>query len=186
LIQINPRRILSVVYGPYRIRDSLHLDMSTLDNAASPPIRRDETVRIALLLAFAGGYLDAHTWILHGVLANAQTANLIFLWVHGMAGEWEKAAHFIPPIVAFAVGIVGAAWLRHAAGDRAGAISALIEIVLLVVESGTLRLSGIFAALCVAFGIGAAVGAYATERTPDLALVLPVAALLTVLLHRKV
>jgi len=33
LIQINPRRILSVVYGPYRIRDSLHLDMSTLDNA---------------------------------------------------------------------------------------------------------------------------------------------------------
>jgi uncharacterized membrane protein YoaK (UPF0700 family) len=237
---------LSVVYGPYRIRDSLYLDMSTLDNAASPPIRRDETVRIALLLVFGGGYLDAYTWILHGVLANAQTANPIFLWVHGTAGEWEKAAHFIPPIVAFTVGIVSAAGLRHAAGDRAGAISALIEIVLLVVvglvhnrlpniagtlgtsfvaamqtavftkvegvpyssvmatgnlrqaienayaavsddrQPGTLRLSGIFAALCVAFGIGAAVGAYATERIPDLALVLPVAALLTVLLHREV
>jgi hypothetical protein len=82
LIQINQRRILSVVYGPYRIRHSLYLDMSTLDNAASPPMCRDETVRIALLPAFAGGYLDAHTWILHGVRANARTANLIFLWVH--------------------------------------------------------------------------------------------------------
>jgi hypothetical protein len=33
--------------------------MSSLEIAASPPIRRDETVQIALLLAFAGGYLDA-------------------------------------------------------------------------------------------------------------------------------
>ena len=106
--------------------------MSSLDIAASPLIRRDETVQIALLLAFAGGYLDAYTWIIHGVMANAQTANLIFLWVYGTAGEWEKAVHFIPPIVAFAVGIVSAAWLRQAMGDRAGAISALIEIVLLV------------------------------------------------------
>jgi hypothetical protein len=30
--------------------------MSSLDIAASPPIRRDETVQISLLLAFAGGY----------------------------------------------------------------------------------------------------------------------------------
>ncbi|WP_349628022.1 hypothetical protein [Bradyrhizobium lablabi] len=28
---------------------------------------------VAVLLAFAGGYLDTYTWITHGVLANAET-----------------------------------------------------------------------------------------------------------------
>src|SRR6266481_5756457 len=90
----------------YRTRDSLRRDMSSLEIATSPPIRRDETVQIALLLAFAGGYLDAYTWIVHGVMANAQTANLVLMWVYGTAGEWEQALHFVPPMLAFAVGIV--------------------------------------------------------------------------------
>src|SRR3954451_9938492 len=68
--------------------------MSTMDTAVASSIRRDETVRVALLLAFAGGYLDAYTWIIHGVMANAQTANLVLLWAHGTAGEWARAAHF--------------------------------------------------------------------------------------------
>ena len=224
--------------------------MSTLEVAAGA-IRRDETVDIVLLLAFAGGYVDAYTWIIHGVMANAQTANLIFLWVYATAGNWAKAFHFVPPILAFAVGIVIAAWLRRAAGERASAISTLIEILLLIaigilhnrlpnmagtlgisvvaamqtavftrvegavcstvmitgnmrlaIENifavaagtapvGTLRLSGIFFALCVMFGFGAAVGAFATKGIPDLALGLPVVALLVVLLrceapHREV
>jgi uncharacterized membrane protein YoaK (UPF0700 family) len=107
--------------------------MSSLEIAGSPPIPRDETVLIALLLSFAGGYLDAYTWIIHGVMANAQTANLIFIWVHATAGHWDKALRFIPPIFAFTVGIVVAAWLRRAAGKRAAAVSTLIEIVLLFV-----------------------------------------------------
>lgn len=55
----------------------LRLDMSSLDTAARPPIHRDEAVQIPLLLAFAGGCLDAYTWIIYGVRANAQTANSI-------------------------------------------------------------------------------------------------------------
>ncbi len=61
--------------------------MSSLDIAASASLRRDETVLVALLLAFAGGYIDAYTWIIHGVMANAQTANLVFLWVNATAGQ---------------------------------------------------------------------------------------------------
>jgi uncharacterized membrane protein YoaK (UPF0700 family) len=218
--------------------------MSSLEIAASLPIRRDETVQIALLLAFAGGHLDAYTWIIHGVMANAQTANLVLLWVYGTVGEWERAFQFIPPIAAFMVGVVIAAWLRRATGDRASAISTLIEIVLLIAvgilhnrlpdlagtlgisfvaamqtasftkvegvayssvmitgnlrqaieglfavvsgQFGSLRRPGIFAALCVAFGMGAAVGAYATKGIPDLALGLPVVALLIVLLRCEV
>jgi uncharacterized membrane protein YoaK (UPF0700 family) len=94
--------------------------MSSLDLATCPSIRRDETVLIALLLAFAGDCLDAYAWIIHGVIANAQTANLVLLGVHGTAG----------PILAFAVGIVIAARLRRATGERASAISTLIEVPL--------------------------------------------------------
>jgi len=222
----------------------MRLDMSSLDIAAGPPIRRDETAQISLLLAFAGGYLDAYTWIVHGVMANAQTANLVLLWVYGTAGEWTRALHFASPIAAFMVGVIVAAWLRRATGDRASAISTLIEILLLVAvgilhnrlpdlagtlgisfvaavqtatftkvegvayssvmitgnlrqameglfavisgQFGSLRRSGIFAALCVAFGIGAAVGAYATKGIPDLALGLPVMALLIVLFRCEI
>jgi uncharacterized membrane protein YoaK (UPF0700 family) len=218
--------------------------MSSLDIAASPPTRRDEMVQVSLLLAFAGGYLDAYTWIIHGVMANAQTANLVLLWVHGTVGEWERAVHFIPPIAAFTVGVVIAAWLRRATGDRASAISTLIEIVLLIAvgilhnrlpdlagtlgisfvaamqtaiftkvegvtyssvmitgnlrqaieglfaavsgQFGSLRRPGIFAALCVGFGLGAAVGAYATKGIPHLALGLPVGALLIVLFRCEI
>ncbi|MET3968337.1 YoaK family protein [Bradyrhizobium barranii] len=213
--------------------------MSTMDIAAASSIRRDETVQIALLLAFAGGYLDAYTWIIHGVMANAQTANLVLLWVYGSIGNWPEALHFVPPILAFAVGIVVAAWLRRATGDRASAISTLIEILLLIaigilhnrlpdlagtlgisfvaamqtavftkvegvayssvmitgnmrhaIESvfaavsggGSFRRPGIFAALCGTFGFGAAVGAFATKQIPNLALGVPVIALLIVLL----
>lgn len=218
--------------------------MSSLDIAASPPIRRDETVQISLLLAFVGGYIDAYTWIIHGVMANAQTANLVLLWVHGTVGEWDRAVHFVPPIAAFTVGVVIAAWLRRATGDRASVISTLVEILLLVAvgilhnrlpdlagtlgisfvaamqatifskvegvayssvmitsnlrqaieglfavvsgQLGSFRRPGIFAALCAAFGTGAAVGAYATKGIPDLALGLPVVPLLIVLLRCEV
>src|SRR3954471_12106115 len=108
-------------------------DMSSLDIAASGLLRRSETVQVALLLAFAGGCLDAFTWIIHGVMANAQTANLVLLWVHGSSGNWPEALHFVPPMVAFVVGVVIAAWLRRATGERASAISTLIEILLLIV-----------------------------------------------------
>jgi uncharacterized membrane protein YoaK (UPF0700 family) len=47
---------------------------------------------------------------------------------------------------------------------------------------GSFRRSGIFAALCGTFGLGAAVGAFATKQIPNLALGVPVIALLTVLL----
>lgn len=45
----------------------------------------------------------------------------------------RKPYHLFPPIAAFTVGVVVAAWLRRVTGDRASAISTLIEIVLLFV-----------------------------------------------------
>jgi len=214
--------------------------------SATPPVdplvRREETLAVALLLAFAGGYLDTYTWITHGVLANAQTANLVFLWVHATAARWQQAFHFVPSLFAFGVGVVLAAWLRRTTGERAGQLSLLIEIGMLILvsvlhnrvpqvagtlgismvaamqtaiftrvegslyssvmitgnfrqaiegafalvagdrEAGLLRKSCIFMAVCAAFGTGAAVGAFLTERMPALTLAVPVAALVMVLL----
>jgi uncharacterized membrane protein YoaK (UPF0700 family) len=48
--------------------------------AVAPPLHREEARQGAVLLAFAGGHLDANSWIIHGILAHAQSANVVFLW----------------------------------------------------------------------------------------------------------
>jgi uncharacterized membrane protein YoaK (UPF0700 family) len=106
------------------------LSLQQVDQASFP---REEALHIAGLLAFTGGYLEAFAWIVHRVFANAQSANLVFLWVNAMAGEWEKALHYVPPLLAFAVGVIMACWLRWAVPLRATRISMLIEIVFLLI-----------------------------------------------------
>ena len=102
-------------------------DVSTQQvTAASFP--REEALQIAGLLALTGGYLKAYTWIVHRVFANAQSANLVFLWVYVTEAEWEKALHYVPPLFAFAVGVILACWLRRLAPLQAARISLLIEI----------------------------------------------------------
>jgi uncharacterized membrane protein YoaK (UPF0700 family) len=59
----------------------------SVQQAAAASFPRDETLQIASLLAFIGGYLEAYTWIVHHVFANAQSANLVFLWVYMTGGE---------------------------------------------------------------------------------------------------
>ena len=61
------------------------------NHAADLRISREESLTVAALLALAGGHLDAHSWITHQVFANAQTANMLFLWIHAMAGEWASS-----------------------------------------------------------------------------------------------
>jgi hypothetical protein len=57
-------------------------------HAADPPVRREETLAVALLLGFAGGYLDTYTWIAHG--ANARAANLVFQRVRAAARSGSR------------------------------------------------------------------------------------------------
>jgi len=100
--------------------------------AATSRKRPEEGLLVALMLGFTGGYIDAYTWISHGVLANAQTANLVFLWVNAAAGQWQEASHFVPPLFAFFVGVVIASWLRRGVGARAGQLSLLVEVAMLI------------------------------------------------------
>jgi len=58
-----------------------------MNSSASPasgvalPVPTEDTLNITVSLAFAGGYLDVFNRMVHGVTANAQTANLVLLWV---------------------------------------------------------------------------------------------------------
>ena len=65
-----------------------------------------ETLLVGLLLAFVGGFLDAYTYLLHGeVFANAQTGNMVLLFINLAKGRWAKAGYYIIPILAFAMGV---------------------------------------------------------------------------------
>jgi uncharacterized membrane protein YoaK (UPF0700 family) len=214
--------------------------LNRLDKLELSP-HREKTLQVAILLAVTGGYLDAFTWLVHGVLANAQSANVVLLGVFLAARKWTQAFHYVPPIAAFVFGIFVSHSLRRRAGQKAGQISILVEAMMLtivlvlhaslpdvagtlgisftaalqtasfpkvegwayssVMATGNLRqsvealfeaLAGrhdpvlfrqayVFGALCVAFGLGAALGACVTERLPAIALVIPVTLLLIVL-----
>ena len=73
---------------------------------------------MATLLALAGGYIDAYTWITHHVFANAQTANMMFLWIHATAREWAKAFHYVPFLTAFMLGVIMASGCAISPANR--------------------------------------------------------------------
>jgi uncharacterized membrane protein YoaK (UPF0700 family) len=122
---------------------------------------KEEALLTACLLALAGGYLEAYTWIVHRVFANAQTANLVFLWVNVVEGDWKDAQRFVLPVLAFGAGVILACGLRWAAPERAGRISIIVEIVFLFIvailhnrlpdRAGTLGISLVAAFQTVSF-----------------------------------
>ncbi len=133
----------------------------SLQQSAAASFPREEALLIACLLALTGGYLESYTWLVHRVFANAQTANLVFLWVKLVDGEWQDAQRFVLPLVAFGVGVILACWLRWAAPGRAARISITVEIVFLFIvailqnrlpdRAGTLGISLVAAFQTVSF-----------------------------------
>lgn len=73
-----------------------------------------ESKRLALLLAASGGLMDAYTYIFRGeVFANAQTGNILLLGVNLSEGNYQKALDYFFPVMAFALGIILAEFIRH-------------------------------------------------------------------------
>src|SRR5581483_2223876 len=98
----------------------------------------EESLRVAVLLSLAGGFLDAFTWIAHhGVMANAQTANVVLLAVYAAMGEWVEALRRVPPIVAFLAAVFLICRLRARCDERGkyhlAMMTIVIEIVVLIV-----------------------------------------------------
>ena len=76
--------------------------------------QRSESFRATAMLAVAGGFLDAYTYLCRGqVFANAQTGNMVLLAVRLAEGSWAQAFHYLMPILAFALGILVAEVVRR-------------------------------------------------------------------------
>ena len=77
-------------------------------------VQTSEALRVGLVLALAGGYLDAYTYLCRGgVFANAETGNMVLLGVKLAAGDWGGAVKYLPPIFAFFLGVLAAEAIRR-------------------------------------------------------------------------
>jgi len=95
-----------------------HLSASQETTATAEPEHKPlptaRSVRLGLLLALAGGALDAYTYVGRGgVFANAQTGNVVLLGIGAAQAHWSVALRHIPPILAFIVGVVVAESLKR-------------------------------------------------------------------------
>ena len=73
-----------------------------------------ETLPAALLLALAGGILDAYSYLNRGqVFATAETGNLVLFSLHLALRDWGAALRYLLPVLAFAAGVLAAELLRR-------------------------------------------------------------------------
>lgn len=87
--------------------------MSLLSPANKRSSARFEALPLGLLLALAGGSLDCYTYLNRGqVFATAETGNLVLLGVQLAQGHLDQVLHYLPPILAYAAGVLAAELLR--------------------------------------------------------------------------
>lgn len=101
-----------------------------------------ETFPLGLILALAGGFLDAYTYVCRGgVFANAETGNIVLMGLKLADGDFRSAMHYLIPIVAFACGILASEAVKRKFKLKPGAffhwrqITVALEIAVLAVIS---------------------------------------------------
>ena len=78
-----------------------------------------ESLELGILLALAGGFMDAYSYVCRGhVFANAQTGNVLLLGVNVARGDWASAARYFCPIASFVCGIAIADVIRFHMKDK--------------------------------------------------------------------
>lgn len=74
--------------------------------AVKKEIQMSEAFITMAFLTFSGGLQDSYSYLVRGeVFANAQTGNIVLLFVHLVNGNFSKALHYLFPVLAFADGI---------------------------------------------------------------------------------
>lgn len=96
-----------------------------------------ESIRLGILLALAGGFMDAYSYLCRGqVFANAQTGNMLLLGVNLSERNFGMAFHYFCPVIAFTVGIVLSDIVRYKADNISlfhwRQISVFLEAVILL------------------------------------------------------
>jgi len=80
-------------------------DTQILNDIQRAEVQHDNIV-IGVSLSLVGGFLDAYSYLLKGkVFANAQTGNVVLLFISIANHELHKSLKYIIPIMTFALGI---------------------------------------------------------------------------------
>lgn len=78
-----------------------------MPNQIKVHINTSDSLRLGVLLAIVGGFLDAYTFICRGgVFANAQTGNIVLVGIDAAQGKFVQASLALLPILAFIIGII--------------------------------------------------------------------------------
>lgn len=72
-----------------------------------------ESLGLAIILALAGGCMDAFTFLFRGTFANVQAGNIVFFGINLAEQKYADAFTFLWPVLAFTVGILVAALIRY-------------------------------------------------------------------------
>lgn len=95
---------------------------------------------LGAVLALAGGFLDAYTYICRGgVFANAETGNIVLMGLKLAEGDLKSALNYLIPITAFACGVLASELVKKK--FRSGAvlhwrqITVALEIIILAAIS---------------------------------------------------
>lgn len=115
-----------------------------------------EAFILSAVLAFAGGFQDAYTYIDRGhVFANAQTGNIVLMSTHFMAGEGKEGLHYLLPLIAFAGGVFVAekieSQFKHARKLHWRQAVLLVEIAILLLTGFVPEDFSTFANMLVSF-----------------------------------
>lgn len=72
-----------------------------------PEQQASESIILAVLLAFVGGFLDAYTYVCRDqVFANAQTGNIVKLGMAFANGQFLTMIRYLIPMIAFCLGVI--------------------------------------------------------------------------------
>lgn len=99
-----------------------------------------ESMILAVVLAVAGGFMDAYSYICRGgVFANAETGNIVLMAISIADFQILKALHYLIPIIAFACGVVVSEIIRLKNNEQGmfhwRQISLVLEIIALVISA---------------------------------------------------
>jgi len=83
------------------------------------PVNTTTTLRFAVMLTSANGFLDAYTYITRGgVFANVQTGNVILFAIELRNGHWGPVLAHLYPIIAFLAGVLLSAHIKSGRVER--------------------------------------------------------------------
>jgi uncharacterized membrane protein YoaK (UPF0700 family) len=102
-------------------------------NQSKVHINTSDSLRLGVLLAIVGGFLDAYTFICRGgVFANAQTGNIVLVGIDVAQGNFVQASMALLPILAFIIGIIVTEMVKAFEFPSSKSVSYSEQIILII------------------------------------------------------